>query len=100
MSELRDQKFILLLQDTPDEPWRPQVLNEDGLSRFAEAQHYAPDPYPYLLLWASWTGAIWPVEVTWKTTPFDADDYADTQGIMTANGVVVGQLGFRVDGRA
>lgn len=98
---MSDQKFIMLLQDAPGEPWRPQILDETGLSRFFEMQHYAPEPYPYQLKWASETGHIWTVTIDWTTTPYDRDDYSDTIGVLKAAGMRrIGQIGFRVDGRA
>lgn len=98
---LDDQKFIVLIQDDPKIPWRPQVFSEVGLGQFFRNQHYAQDPYPIQIKWASESGALFNVEIEWTTTPYDRDDYADTTGVLKAAGMrVVGHIGFRIDGGA
>lgn len=98
---MENQRFILLLQDELNEPWRPQVLDETGLSRFFKHQHYAMDAYPGVtVLWADSNGVVWNVVLEWTHSPYDEDDYADAQAQLKVNGQTVGDIGYRVDGRA
>ena len=101
MKTLDDQKFIVLLQDDPEMPWRPRVFSEAELSKFFEHQYYVgDDPYPIQIKWASESGDLFSVEIEWTTTPYDEDDYAHTTGVLKAAGMrVVGHIGFRIDGR-